>query len=82
MPENHSGIDQKQSPGGAMINAVVAHIKAFAGYYKEKFFHYDLRAYNDLRPDDTGKNVSVYDICLSISTTLLANYFLTTMADE
>lgn len=51
-------------------------------YYKEKFFHYDLRAYNDLRPDDTGKNVSVYDICLSKSTTLLANYFLTTMADE
>ena len=37
MPVNHSGIDQKQSPGGAMINAVVAHIKAFAGYYKEKF---------------------------------------------
>jgi RNA polymerase sigma factor (sigma-70 family) len=51
-------------------------------YYKERHFHYDLRAYNDLRPDDSGKNVSTYDICLSKSTTLLANYFLTTTSDE
>ena len=51
-------------------------------YYKEKFFHYDLRAYNDLRPDESGKNVSTYDICLSNSITLLANTFLTNMSDE
>lgn len=50
--------------------------------YKDKFFHYDIRAYNDLRPDASGKNVSVYDICLSNAITLLANTFLTEINNE
>ena len=51
-------------------------------FYKDKFFHYDIRAYKDLRPDASGKNVSVYDICLSNAITLLANTFLTEINDE
>lgn len=43
--------------------------------YKSKFIHYDLRAYNDLRVDETGKNSNVYDICLSASIPLIANSF-------
>lgn len=40
--------------------------------YKNRLIHYDLRAYNDLRADDTGKNVNTYDICLSASIPLIA----------
>lgn len=39
--------------------------------YKKKLVHYDLRAYDDLRADDTGKNVQVYDLCLSAAIPLL-----------
>lgn len=42
------------------------------GEYKNRLVHYDLRAYNDLRVDDTGKNVNTYDICLSASIPLIA----------
>lgn len=42
------------------------------GEYKNRLVHYDLRAYNDLRADDTGKNVNTYDICLSASIPLIA----------
>lgn len=42
------------------------------GEYKNRLVHYDLRAYNDLRPDNTGKNVNTYDICLSASIPLIA----------
>lgn len=42
------------------------------GEYKNRLIHYDLRAYNDLRTDDTGKNVNTYDICLSASIPLIA----------
>lgn len=34
--------------------------------------HYDIRAYNDLRPDATGKSVTIYDICLCTSLPLIA----------
>lgn len=40
--------------------------------YKNRLVHYDLRAYNDLRADSTGKNVNTYDICLSASIPLIA----------
>ncbi|MCQ2244516.1 MAG: hypothetical protein MJZ32_09700 [Bacteroidaceae bacterium] len=40
--------------------------------YKNRLVHYDLRAYNDLRADDTGKNVNTYDICISASIPLIA----------
>lgn len=39
--------------------------------YKNRLVHYDLRAYNDLRADDTGKNVNTYDLCLSASIPLI-----------
>lgn len=42
------------------------------GEYKNRLVHYDLRAYKDLRADDTGKNVNTYDICLSASIPLIA----------
>lgn len=40
--------------------------------YKNRLVHYDIRAYNDLRTDNTGKNVNTYDICLSASIPLIA----------
>ena len=40
--------------------------------YKNRLIHYDLRAYNDLRADDTGMNVNTYDLCLSASIPLIA----------
>ena len=39
--------------------------------YKQRLIHYDLRAYDDLRADDTGKNANTYDICLSASIPLI-----------
>lgn len=39
--------------------------------YKERLVHYDLRAYDDLRADGTGKNVNTYDLCLSASIPLI-----------
>ena len=46
--------------------------------YKEQLkknnIHYDLRAYDDLRPDNTGRNVNTYDISLSMALPLIANY--------
>ena len=46
--------------------------------FKTKKIHYDLRAYNDLRPDETGKSVKVYDLCLCTCLPLIAKAF----ADE
>lgn len=46
--------------------------------YKARKIHFDLRAYNDLRPDGTGKPVQVYDLCLSACLPLIAKAF----ADE
>lgn len=40
--------------------------------YKNKKIHYDLRAYNDLRPDETGKPVAAYDLCLCSCLPLIA----------
>lgn len=46
--------------------------------FKAKKIHYDLRAYNDLRPDETGKSVEIYDLCLCSCLPLIAKAF----ADE
>lgn len=46
--------------------------------YKARKVHYDLRAYNDLRPDGTGKSVKIYDLCLCSCLPLIAKTF----ADE
>lgn len=45
-------------------------------YKAGKKVHYDLRAYNDLRPDGTGKPVQVYDLCLSAALPLIAKTFV------
>lgn len=39
---------------------------------KKHKIHYDLRAYNDLRPDASGKPVEIYDRCLSACIPLIA----------
>ena len=44
--------------------------------YKARKIHYDLRAYNDLRPDGTGKSVKIYDLCLSACLPLIAKAFI------
>lgn len=40
--------------------------------YKARKIHYDLRAYNELRPDGTGKPVQVYDQCICSCLPLIA----------
>lgn len=45
--------------------------------YKNKRVHYDIRAYNDLRADASGRNVNTYDICLSSAIPLIAKMFIT-----
>ena len=39
---------------------------------KKGKIHYDIRAYADLRPDDSGKPVQIYDRCLSACIPLIA----------
>ena len=34
-------------------------------HFRDKFIHYDLRAYKDLKNDITEKNANTYDICIS-----------------
>lgn len=43
---------------------------------KSRMVHYDLRAYADLRPDETGKSVAVYDLCLCAALPLIAKSFV------
>lgn len=44
--------------------------------YKIRKIHYDLRAYNDLKPDKTGRSVQIYDLCLSSCLPLIAKAFV------
>lgn len=44
--------------------------------WRDKGFHYDLRAFNDLQKDDTGKSVKIYDQCLSASIPLIASTYI------
>lgn len=44
--------------------------------FKQQKIHYDLRAYNDLRPDETGKPVEIYDLCLCSCLPLIAKAFV------
>lgn len=57
---------------------IAADVKTQKAAYKARKIHYDLRAYNDLRPDGTGKPVQIYDLCLSACLPLIAKAF----ADE
>lgn len=54
-------------------NDAVKHDKTLKEIYKEeRKAHYDIRAYNDLRPDGTGRPVQIYDRCLSACIPLIA----------
>lgn len=44
---------------------------------RSKKIHYDLRAYNDLREDSTGKNANVYDMALTQSIPLIIKTCIT-----
>lgn len=44
--------------------------------FKARKIHYDLRAYNDLRPDKTGRSAKIYDLCLSVALPLIAKTFV------
>lgn len=57
---------------------IAVDVKTLKKAYKKRKIHYDLRAYSDLRPDDTGKPVQVYDLCLTSCLPLIAKAF----ADE
>lgn len=57
---------------------IAADVKKQKAAYKARRIHYDLRAYNDLKSDGTGKPVQVYDLCLTSCLPLIAKAF----ADE
>ena len=43
--------------------------------YRDRFIHYDLRAYNDLKPDANGTDVRIYDKCITAAIPLIAATF-------
>jgi len=57
-------------------NKIAADVETQKGAFKARKIHYDLRAYNDLRPDKTGKSAKVYDLCLSAALPLIAKTFV------
>ena len=61
---------------------IAADVKTQKDAYKARKVHYDLRAYDDLRPDGTGKPVQVYDLCLSAALPLIAKTFASEKGGE
>ena len=57
-------------------------VKTHKKALKSQMVHYDLRAYNDLRPDETGKSSKVYDRCLCSCLPLIAKAFADETAAE
>ena len=55
--------------------AIAADVKTLKNAYKARGIHYDLRAYDDLRPDGTGKPVQIYDLCLCSCLPMIAKAF-------
>lgn len=55
---------------------IAADVEMQKDAFKARKIHYDLRAYNDLRPDKTGKSAKVYDLCLSAALPLIAKTFV------
>lgn len=55
---------------------IAADVETQKEAFKARKIHYDLRAYNDLRPDKTGKSAEVYDLCLSSALPLIAKTFV------
>lgn len=56
-------------------NIISADMATQKDAFKARKIHYDLRAYNDLRPDGTGKSVKIYDLCLCSCLPLIAKAF-------
>lgn len=54
---------------------IEADVKTQKSAFKARKIHYDLRAYSDLRPDETGKSVEIYDICLCSCLPLIVKAF-------
>ena len=50
--------------------------------FRDRFIHYDLRAYDDLRPDANGTDVRIYDKCISAAIPLIAGTFRKEASDE
>lgn len=55
---------------------IAADVETHKNAFKARKIHYDLRAYNDLRPDKTGRSANVYDLCLSAALPLIAKTFV------
>ena len=55
---------------------IAADVEIQKDAFRARKIHYDLRAYNDLRPDKTGKSAKVYDLCLSAALPLIAKTFV------
>ena len=55
---------------------IAADIETQKEAFKLRKIHYDLRAYNDLRPDKTGRSAKIYDLCLSAALPLIAKTFI------
>ena len=54
---------------------IAVDVKTQKETFKARKIHYDLRAYNELRPDGTGKPTQIYDICLSSCLPIIAKTF-------
>lgn len=55
---------------------IAADVETQKDAFRARKIHYDLRAYNDLRPDKTGRSAKVYDFCLSAALPLIAKTFV------
>lgn len=55
---------------------IAADVETQKDAFKARKIHYDLRAYNDLRSDRTGKSAKMYDQCLSAALPLIAKTFV------
>lgn len=55
---------------------IAADVETQKDVFKTRKIHYDLRAYNDVRPDKTGKSAQMYDLCLSSALPLIAKTFV------
>lgn len=55
---------------------IAADVETQKDAFRARKIHYDLRAYNDLRPDKTGRSAKVYDLCLSAALPLIAKSFV------
>ena len=55
---------------------IAADVETQKDAFRARKIHYDLRAYNDLRADKTGRSARVYDLCLSAALPLIAKTFV------